>query len=43
MGSATGKLDNTVTMKASEFKAKCLRLTDEVADIGTFRYQPLGK
>lgn len=31
MESATGKLDNTVTMKASEFKAKCLRLMDEVA------------
>ncbi len=27
-------LDGTVTMKASEFKAKCLKLMDEVAETG---------
>ena len=31
MESATGKLDNPVTMKASEFKAKCLQLMDDLA------------
>ncbi|MDE0263375.1 MAG: type II toxin-antitoxin system prevent-host-death family antitoxin [Bryobacterales bacterium] len=31
MESATGKLGNPVTMKASEFKAKCLQLMDQVA------------
>ncbi|MXY68525.1 MAG: type II toxin-antitoxin system prevent-host-death family antitoxin [Acidobacteriia bacterium] len=31
MESATGKFDNPVTMKASEFKAKCLQLMDDVA------------
>ncbi len=31
MDSAAGKLDNPVTMKASEFKSKCLQLMDEVA------------
>ena len=31
MGSATRNLDSSVTMKASEFKAKCLQLMDEVA------------
>ncbi len=31
MESATGKLDNSVTMKASEFEAKCPQLLDEVA------------
>lgn len=34
MESATGKLDNPVTRKASEFKAKCLQLMDEVATGG---------
>ena len=31
MGSATRNLDSSATMKASEFKAKCLQLMDEVA------------
>ncbi len=31
MESATGKLDSRVTMTASDFKAKCLQLLDEVA------------
>ena len=31
MESATGTLNNSVTMKASEFKAKCLQLMDELA------------
>ncbi len=34
MESAADKLDNPVTMKASEFKAKCLQLMDEVAARG---------
>ncbi len=31
MESATRKRDSTVTVKASEFKAKCLQLMDDVA------------